>query len=220
MKPRIALIHALTQSIGPVAAAFRDHWPDAETVNIMDDKLSVDRERAGSLTPDMVERISQLARYAMRCKANAILFTCSAFGPAIEAVARWSSVPVLKPNEAMFDAALERGGRIVLLLTFQPSVAGMEQEFAAQRAAHGAAAGAAPLTTICVPEALEALQRGDADTHHRLLREAAGVMEADVLMLGQFSMAPAQAAVQEAVRCPVLTSPESAVRKLKGLLTG
>src|SRR6185503_11697563 len=117
MTTRIALIHALPQAIAPVAKAFSELWPEAETVNIMDDKLSVDRERAASLTPELTERVSQLARYALKCKADAILYTCSAFGEAIEAVARWSSIPVLKPNEAMFDEALERGGNLGMLLT-------------------------------------------------------------------------------------------------------
>jgi Asp/Glu/hydantoin racemase len=215
MNPRIALIHALPQAIGPVAQSFRELWPDAETVNIMDDRLSVDRERAGELTPEISERISQLARYAMRCNANAILYTCSAFGPAIEAVGRWSSIPVLKPSEAMFGEALERGGRIAMLLTFQPSVASMEEEFRLQ-----AGAGGAALSTLCVPEAMSALQRGDLAAHNKLLAEAARGIEADVLMLGQFSMAPAREAVQSAVRCTVLTSPDSAVRRLKGVLAG
>jgi hypothetical protein len=37
-------------------------------------------------------------------------------------------------------------------------------------------------------------------------------------MLAQFSMAAAQEAVQSVASCPVLTSPASAVRKLKQLL--
>jgi hypothetical protein len=37
-------------------------------------------------------------------------------------------------------------------------------------------------------------------------------------MLAQFSMAPAREAVQSVVRCPVLTSPDSAVERLKQLL--
>lgn len=218
MTTRIALIHALPQAIGPVAQSFRELWPEAETVNIMDDKLSVDRERAGDLTPEISERISQLARYALRCRVNAILYTCSAFGPAIEAVSRWTSVPVLKPNEAMFDEALDRGGRIGMLLTFQPSVASMEEDFRVQRAARAERTFLPlELKTVCVPEAMAALQSGDLDSHNKLLAQAARGIEVDVLMLGQFSMAPAREAVQSVVRCPVLTSPDSAVRRLRTL---
>ncbi len=218
MKTRIALIHALPMSFGPVAAAFGHLWPEAQTQNILDDSLSVDRERAGALTPELAARIQALADYALRCGAHAILYTCSAFGPAIEAVARGTAEPVLKPNEAMFEDALKIGKRIGMLATFQPSISGMEDEFRAQ-----AGKSAATISSLCVPEAMAALRRGDAATHHRLLAEAADRAElrgCDVLMLAQFSMAPALLAVQAVARCPVLTSPDSAVRKLRSLLAG
>ncbi len=217
MKTRIALIHALTMSFGPVADAFARLWPEAQTQNILDDALSVDRERAGELTPAFHERIHSLAEYALRCGADGVLFTCSAFGPAIEAVAREASVPVLKPNEAMFDEALKLGKRVAMLATFQPSIGGMESEFRAQAGSREAA-----ITSFCVPEAMAALRGGDINTHNALLAEAARsrAQGFDVLMLAQFSMAPAREAVQAAVRCPVLTSPESAVTRLKQLIQG
>lgn len=37
-------------------------------------------------------------------------------------------------------------------------------------------------------------------------------------MLAQFSMAPAAEAVRDAVRCPVLTSPDAAVARLRQLI--
>lgn len=55
----------------------------------------------------MAERIASLAQYARRCGAQGILYTCSAFGDAIERVQRAESIPVLKPNEAM--SALKAG---------------------------------------------------------------------------------------------------------------
>jgi len=216
-QPRIALIHALTMSFGPIADAFRRLWPEAVTQNVLDDSLSVDRERAGALTPELTARIRALAQYGLACGANGILYTCSAFGPAIEAVAREASVPVLKPNEAMFEDALVKGQRIGMLATFQPSIGGMEAEFRTQ-------AGAKPVSivSVCVPDAMTALRRGDASAHNALLAEAAGSAElrgCDVLMLAQFSMAPALDAVQAVARCPVLTSPDSAVKKLRSLLS-
>jgi Asp/Glu/hydantoin racemase len=117
----------------------------------------------------------------------------------------------------MFDEALASGRRIGMLATFPPSVAGMEEEFRAQAGASGAT-----IATVCVPEAMAAARRGDQTAHDALLAGAARRPEMqglDALMLAQFSMAPARDAVQAAVGCPVLTSPASAVRKLKRLLS-
>jgi Asp/Glu/hydantoin racemase len=67
-----------------------------------------------------------LGRYAAGTGADAILFTCSAFGPCIEAVAcDHASIPVLKPNEAMIEHAAARGRRIGLLSTFAPTLDSM-----------------------------------------------------------------------------------------------
>jgi hypothetical protein len=53
MKTRIALIHAVTVAIEPVQEAFLALWPEAECGNILDDTLSLDRERDGVLTAAM-----------------------------------------------------------------------------------------------------------------------------------------------------------------------
>ena len=57
-------------------------------MNLLDDSLAPDLARDGRLTPAMTERFLGLARYARSTGADAILFTCSAFGPCIEACAR------------------------------------------------------------------------------------------------------------------------------------
>src|SRR5689334_1720473 len=112
---RIALVHAVRVAIAPVEDAFRRHWPEAELINLLDDSLSRDRNREGELTPQLRRRIAQLAEYGIGAGARAILYTCSAFGEAIEAVKREQKVPVLRPNEAMFDDAVRHGRRLGLL---------------------------------------------------------------------------------------------------------
>jgi Asp/Glu/hydantoin racemase len=207
---RIALIHALKHSIAPIEASFAQAWPDARLMNLLDDSLSADLARDGRLTDAMTARFLSLGHYVAGTGADAILFTCSAFGPCIEAVARaHAPMPVLKPNEAMIEQAAARGRRIGLLATFAPTLASMPAEF--------------PQPLEIMPKlaagALAALDRGDRAEHDRLVAEASRELHGcDLIALAQYSMAPAAALVAEASGRPVLTTPDSAVLKLKELL--
>ena len=207
---RIALIHALRHSIAPIEAAFARLWPQAALMNLLDDSLSADLARDGKLDDAMTERFLMLGRYATETGADAILFTCSAFGPCIEAVARaHAPVPVLKPNEAMIEQAVTMGRRIGLLSTFPPTLVSMPPEF--------------PASVEIVPRlaegALAALDRGDRATHDRLIAEASRELrDCDVVALAQFSIAATAPLVAEATGRPVVTTPDSAVLKLKKLL--
>jgi Asp/Glu/hydantoin racemase len=209
---RIALIHALKHSIVPIEASFARLWPEARLMNLLDDSLSADLARDGRLTDAMTERFQAIGRYVAGTGADAILFTCSAFGPCIEAVARTHApMPVLKPNEAMIAQALKAGRKIGLLSTFPPTLASMPREF--------------PASVELVPKlaegAMAALDRGDRTEHDRLVVEAAKDLRGcDVIALAQYSMAPAAAQVAEATGRPVLTTPDSAVARLKELLGG
>jgi hypothetical protein len=217
MKTRIALIHAVTVAIEPVQEAFLALWPEAECGNILDDSLSLDRERDGRLTGAMTQRILTLAEYAAATGAAGILFTCSAFGEAIEAAGARAAIPVLKPNEAMFEAALAAGRQIGMLATFPPSVASMEDEFRQMAETRGSPA---TIETYCVPGAMAALKAGDVARHNGLLARSAERFErCDAVLLAHFSTARAAAAVTGVLDRPVLTSPGSAVAKLRSIIT-
>jgi hypothetical protein len=213
---RIALIHALKHSVAPIEAAFARLWPEARLANLLDDSLSADLARDGGLTPAMTTRFLTLARYAHEAGADGILFTCSAFGPCIEACAEaLFPMPVLKPNEAMIEEILAVAGpnaRVGLLASFAPTLVSMPAEFAA----------VAPSITLvpCLAEAaLRALDAGDPRTHDVLARDSALILgDCDVIALAQFSLARAAPLIGESTGKPVLTTPDSAIRKLRRLL--
>jgi len=217
--PRIALIHATAVAIEPVQIAFASLWPEARTTNLLEDSLPADLAEAGELTDAITARFVALARYVHNAGADAVLFTCSAFGAAIEAASRAVPIPVLKPNEAMLEETLDAGQRIGLLATFAPSIASVCGELNALATARGIRID---IKTRTVAGALEALQSGRANEHDALIAEAAAELSScDALTLAQFSMARAAASVAAAVpNAVVLTSPASAVNRLKKLLTG
>jgi hypothetical protein len=215
--PRIALIHALAHSVAPINDTLAREWPDAQRMNLLDDSLSADVARSGRLDDAMTARFLALGDYAVATGANAILFTCSAFGPCIDAVKRrLAPLPVLKPNEAMIDEATARfrtlGGCIGLLATFAPTLVSMRPEFPA----------GVPLRTALADGALEALNRGDTAAHDHAAVQAAQALKAQgctVIALAQFSLARAHGAVAQATGLPVLTTPDSAVRAMRQRLT-
>lgn len=214
--PRIALVHAVSVAMDPIEQAFQRGWPEARRANLLDDTLAADLQRDGGLTPEMSGRIRRLAEHAVASGAQAVLFTCSSFGEAIDAAAASLPVPVWKPNQAMFEAALGLGSRIGMVATFAPAVAPMEQEFHAL--ARQRRPGAS-IESICVPEAMAAARAGDIAAHNRLVAEAAIQLKGcDAVMLAQFSVAPAREAVQAAVGLPVLSSPDEPVAALRRIL--
>ena len=209
----MALIHALAHSVDPINQALARDWPEAVRMNLLDDSLSADLARSGAgLDAVMHQRFETLAAYAEGTGAQAVLFTCSAFGACIEAVAaKRPHMVVLKPNQAMVAEAVALAGepgRIGLIASFAPTLASMPAEFAA----------GADLRTALADGALEALNAGDGAQHDAIVVTAARQLKLQgctVIALAQFSMARARQAVADAVSLPVLTTPESAVRLLR-----
>ncbi len=207
---RVALIHALQQSIAPVNDEMARSWPECERINLLDDSLSADLARSGGLDVAMTERFLTLADYAVQAGADGLLFSCSAFGPCIEAVARrFAPRPVLKPNEAMIEEAVRIGGRVGLVATFAPTLASMRPEFPPELDVRVALADGG----------LAALQAGDGPRHDALVSAAARrLMEQEgctTIALAQFSMARAAPTVAAATGRLVLTPVASAVRAMR-----
>jgi hypothetical protein len=207
---RVALIHALRHSPPPAEAAFARLWSEAELIQITDESLSSDLAKEGAITRQMTRRFLALAGYAVENEAAAILFTCSAFGPCIEAcAAAHATMPVLKPNEAMIEEVSALKGKIGLVASFAPTLASMPAEFPP----------GIEIETRYVAGALEALDRGDGAEHDRLVAEAAATMSGcGCIALAQFSLARAAGRVAERTGLQVVTTPDSAVRKLRRLL--
>jgi hypothetical protein len=213
MNGRIGIVHATRLSIEPLEAAFGRHWPKAPRTHLLDDSLLQDRRAAGRLTPALYARIATLANHSYDTGARFILFSCSAFGPAIEAARSQMDVPVLKPYEAMVEAALDAGPRVVALSTFKPTLGELSDEIEAVAARRGIKL---QLRTHAAEAALPALEAGRADEHDELVAKAAEQFEdCDALMLAQYSTASAARLIAALPHRKVLTSPDTAVELLK-----
>jgi aspartate/glutamate racemase len=103
--------------------------------------------------------------------------------------------------------------KLGLLATFRASIGSMAEELEALATARGRAI---TVRSVFVPEAMDDLAQGHAADHHRKIAAAARELaDCDAVMLAQFSMAAAAPAVQAALPCPVLSSPDCAVLALQ-----
>ena len=215
-KPRIVLLHGTPVAVEPIGKAFATRWPEAETVNLLDDSLASDRQADGEITPSMLRRFEMIAAYCAEAGADAILFTCSAFGSAIEHVKRLHDIPILTPNEALFDSVLELGGPLALMTTFGPSIPALRDELSAMSATRGQSLQP---DAVVVDGALDALLAGDQALHDRLIADKAVALRGySAIMFGQFSMAGAAELAQPRTQIPILTTPDCAVQKLMRLV--
>ena len=220
---RIAVIHALRESIEPTRTAFARHWPEALTFNLLDDSLSSAVAAAGGVTQAIIERFLELGRYAQLARVGdqateAILFSCSAFGPAINAVAVQASIPVFRPNEAAFQQALDlRPSTINLLVSFPPSLAALMSELSNMAASRSILC---ELHGTVVAGAFAALQAGNRAEHDQLIAAAAAKLaERQIVILGQFSMAVARQLIEPQLQQRVLTTPDCVVSQMRAMLS-
>lgn len=210
---RIFVVHALAASLAPVAQAFAEGWPKASLCNLMDDALSRDRQSGRFSEADFEHRFKKLIQYCLALGAEGVLFACSAFNEAIESARRGVPVPVLKPDEAMIGEAIKMGEKLAVVATFEPSIESLRSQIQAEA---GHCGKTVRVQGIFVDNALRALGDGDGARHDALIARAVSeIPEADAVLLAQFSMARAADTSAPRSPAPLLTSPRSAVARLR-----
>ncbi|MCM0034686.1 MAG: aspartate/glutamate racemase family protein [Burkholderiaceae bacterium] len=214
--PRIFLVHAVDVSMAPASSSFKQQWPEASIINVLEESLAVDMLADGKMTPRMIERFLRLGQYCVDAGADGILFTCSAFGEAINHVKTQQSIPILTSNQAMFEALLERGGSIAMLTTFGPSLQTLRDELSQIMQEKGVEV---QVDSFMVEGALDALLARDQAQHDLLIAEQINRLDQySTIVLGQFSMAAAAKHSVIRTQAQIMTTPDSAVKKLKQLL--
>ena len=93
MKKKLGLIHTSATLVPVFAQLCKEKLPGVETFNIVDDSLVKGIREAGSITPQISERVANYIKSAESAGATQILVTCSSIGPAVEAGAKLVSVP-------------------------------------------------------------------------------------------------------------------------------
>ena len=214
--PHIFLFSVHKDAMDAAVRAFTADWPEARISNLLDDSLFSWVREAGGVVPEMYDVFRDLTRHMVGRGADGILFTCSAFRPVIDACIEEFELPILKPNDAMIEKALDAGRRIAVMATVGPTIPSISVEIEEMAAARGKKVELVPYV---VDRAFDALAAGDAATHDRLVAERArDITGCDAIVLAQFTLSRAVPAVQAVNRTPIYNSPGAAVARMREMV--
>jgi hypothetical protein len=198
--PRIACLHTAQSNIAVFDAAVRGL--DVSLSHVVREDLLQSAEAQGGLTPEITRQTAN-ALLAMTGNVDAVLLTCSTVGPGAAEAASLASIPVLRTDAALADAAISVGGKVVVLCAASTTVEPTRALFEA------VAAGTSAQVDVQLVEsaAWAAFRAGDTQAYFDLIaRAAARAFDegATVVALAQASMSGAAALCKGG---PVLTSP-------------
>ncbi|MGH8781694.1 aspartate/glutamate racemase family protein [Paraburkholderia sp.] len=177
-------------------------------------------EHAGAMTPDLAAE-TELALRALAGDADAVLLNCSTLGPAADAFAASSTVPVLRADAALAQRAVAQGegGTVVVLCTVQTTLVPTTRTFA-----DAVAASAWPDTSVdvrLIDGAWARFKAGDLPGYLASIAEAADQAYdsgAHIVAFAQASMADAATRLHNGRGRIALDSPTAAIEALVAAL--
>ena len=196
---RIACLHTAESNVAVFDAALDTLGTAGVELGhfVRTDLLAAAERAGGGLTPAIIAQTAEALRELCN-GADAVLLTCSTLGPAAEAAAKTTSIPVMRVDAALALEAAKDGGKIVVLCAVETTVEPTKLLFEA--AAH---ATGAEITMRLVPHAWEAFKAGDLDRYLAIIAQAtdeAMRSGATRVALAQASMAAAAALVATSPR--------------------
>jgi len=214
----LGLIHTSATLVPMFQQLVSEHMPNVKVFNIVDDSLIKNTIACGELTPATSRRVVNYVGSAELAGADFILVTCSSIGPAVEAAAALTGVPVLRVDQPMADQAVRTGKRIGVIATLSTTL-GPTSDLVKRRAV--AAGKEIELQAVLCEGAFDALMSGDGAKHDEMVGKALRELstKVDVIVLAQASMARvADALALEDKKVPILASPGIAVQHIASIL--
>ncbi len=217
--PILAIIHTTPATLQPLKALATELIPDVAVINFVDDSILPQLARNGGDLEAVADRLVHYARFAQQAGADVILNACSSVGELVARERQAVSVPVVRIDESMAEAAVKRGRRVGVAATLPTTLNPTLRLLQAQAEASGRHVELRP---VVVEGAYQRLMAGDSEGHDALLVAALANLaaETDVVVLAQASMARVLPRLPEAEREKFLTSPRPGMEAVKRALEG
>jgi Asp/Glu/hydantoin racemase len=216
MTKTLALIHTSPVLAPTFTQLASELLPDVRVFHMVDESLIKNTIATGSMSKATARRVFALIESAQQAGADVVLVTCSSIGKAVEFARPLIDIPVLRVDEPMANAAIDKGSKIgvaaTLRTTMEPTLQ-LLKDTAANRQKK------VEIIPCLCEGAFEALLSGQSDRHDQMVSEALqGLAETvDVIVLAQASMARVIPGLP-AGGAPILSSPRLAMETARDRL--
>lgn len=220
MTKKLALIHTSATLVPVFQDLVKEYLKnkDISVFNIVDDSLIKITIERNELTMDTSRRVLDYVRSAETAGADYIMVTCSSIGPAVEASASFTNIPVLRVDQPMADKAVSIGEKIGVVATLATTLDPTSD--LVQRRANAAGKEIVITAKLC-EGAFDTLMAGDPEKHDQMVANALKELadQVDVIVLAQASMARVLSQLPEKdKKVPILASPNIAMEYLSTIL--
>lgn len=214
----LGIIHAVNLTIRAMQPFLERYIPDVEVMHVCDDTIQRDNIRAGvGVIPKRnYYKFAQYAHNLEEAGADMILLACSTFNYAAELARPMINVPIMQIDRPMMEQAVHQGRRVGLLATLATTVPSSERLL---RIVADEQKKDVNITTVLRPEAFEAIQKGDAETHNAILLKEIDKLSrsVDSIVMAQLSMS-ALAPKLNGARVPVYDSGTTGFGRIRQML--
>jgi Asp/Glu/hydantoin racemase len=208
----VALIHTVPTVYATFGKRVMESIPSVRVTNMVDEFLASDPSEKGAFTTTNLRRLHRIVRAAEETGADAIVITCSTLSPHVETVRPFVCVPLVTIDGNMLRTAVRMGESIGVLATAEstlgPTTSGLRREAAWTNKE-------ITISEVLSPKAYEAIKVRDQETHDReVLARASDLLDVDIIILAQASMAHLEDSVKNITGVPVLSSPRLCIAEI------
>jgi aspartate/glutamate racemase len=226
---RLGLIHAATWITLWCNYFGKRYLPGVQLVHAASDAVQLNFTRAFNAgescpPPSNIDAFVRMARELVElARVDAILITCSTMNRSYPAVAQAVRVPVVQIDQPMMQAAVQYGGRILVIATLVTTV---NSTLALLRETAQALGKPADCVGITVEAAWHRLSESDIGAHNELIagaiRDAQAREKIGCVVLAQLSMSVFALAHPDPLAefgVPVFTSGQCGFQRMREILT-
>jgi aspartate/glutamate racemase len=213
----VALVSSTRAVFGPMEAAFREEFPEAEILHLLDETLIEDFRREGGLSIHSRRKALQMALTAQEAGVDGILVTCSTLSPSVDDFRPFLAIPVVKIDEPVIEKVVQTAAKIALLATAETVLKSVEPLLITKAREVGRKIS----VHRCIKGEVWPLLQNDPAAFYRAIAETAteAARECQAVILTQVSIAPARDYVEEKSRDKIYASPGYAVQALRKILS-